>query len=198
VLGTIRAIGSRGTSLNVGQNPMGLDAVELILAWEESFGISISDAEAQTMFTTRQVAECIYEKVRSDMPEDKGCISMRAFFRLRQAFCCQGVSRSEVRLESKVSALLPSRNRRDILSTIGLSAGFAPHKPTPFNLQFTFGRVRDMVTDAVICHHNVLRLPGCGWSRRQVREVVRAVMFTQLALRRFSDDALIVKDLGVD
>jgi hypothetical protein len=64
---------------------MGLDSVEIVLAWEESFGISISDAEAETMFTTRQAVDRIFEKVRSDRPEDRGCLSIRAFFRLRKA-----------------------------------------------------------------------------------------------------------------
>jgi hypothetical protein len=177
---------------------MGLDSVELVLAWEESFDISISDAEGQRMFTTRQVSECIFEKVRSRLPEDRGCLSMRAFFRLRKAFEKEGVSRLAVRPDSKVAALLPSRRRRDVLSAVAVHAGLRPLRRLPFSLQFTFGRVRDIVSDAVIEQHANLRLPGHGWSLAQVREVVRAVMFTQLSLRKFSDNADVVKDLGVD
>jgi len=55
-----------------------------------------------------------------------------------------------------------------------------------------------MVLDTVVEHHAELRLPGYGWSQAQVREVVRAVMYAQLALRRFSDTAKFVKDLGID
>jgi hypothetical protein len=177
---------------------MGLDSLELILACEESFGISISDAEAQTILTTRQLIELIFEKVRSDRPEDSGCLSMRAFFRLRKAFEDEGVLRRDVRPDAEVAALLPSRRKRDILCAVIERAGFHPLKRLPFGLQFTFGRVRNIVTDAVISQHEALRLPGYGWSLAQVREVVRAIMFTQLALRRFSDDAEFVKDLGVD
>jgi hypothetical protein len=123
---------------------------------------------------------------------------MRTFFRLRCAFVEEGVPWRSVRLKSKVSALLPGRQRRDVLSAVAVRAGFAPLRQLPFGLQFTFGRIRDIVTDAVIGQHATLRLPGHGWSLTQVREVVRAVMLTQLALRRFSDDAHIVNDLGVD
>lgn len=177
---------------------MGLDSLELVLAWEESFDISISEAEAHAMLTTRQVAEKIFEKVRSDQPQDCGCLSMRAFFRLRKAFEAEGVARYKVRLDAKVSALLPSRRRREILSTVFERAGLRPFKQLPFGLQFTFGRVRDIVTDAVIVQHEQLRLPGYGWSLVQVREVVRSIMRVQLALRRFSDDAEFVRDLQVD
>jgi hypothetical protein len=58
--------------------------------------------------------------------------------------------------------------------------------------------VRDIVTDAVIEQHGSLRRRGYGWSKAQVREVVRAIVFTQLSLRRISDDAEFVTDLGVD
>jgi hypothetical protein len=177
---------------------MGLDGVELVLAWEETFGISISDAEAERMFTTRQVAERILEMVRSAAPEDCGCLSMRAFFRLRKAFEAEGVSRSNVHPDAKVTSVLPSRQRREILSAVCERAGFHPLKRLPFGLQFTFGRVRDMVIDTVIGQHDVLRRLDHGWSLVQVREVVRAVMYAQLALRRFSDDADFIKDLKIE
>jgi hypothetical protein len=179
---------------------MGLDSIELVLAWEKCFGISIPDAEAESMRTTLDAIEFIYKKVKSELPEDQGCLSMRAFLRLRKAFEEQGVSRSAVRAGAKVAKLLPGRCRRDILNAVLKRAGFEPLKRLQFDLRLTFMfmRVRDLVVNAVIRHHETLRLPGHGWSRSQVREVVRAVMDDQLDLRKFSDDAEIVKDLGVE
>jgi hypothetical protein len=177
---------------------MGLDTVELVLAWEESFGIPISEADAQTMLTTRQVTQHIFERVQTTQPQDTGCLSMRAFFRLRTAFEAEGISRRDIRPDAKVAALLPGRRRRDVLGAVLERAGLRPLKRMPFGLQFTFGRVRDIVTDAVIGQHESLRLPGHGWSHPQVREVVRAVVSMQVALRRFSDDAEFVKGLKLD
>ncbi len=177
---------------------MGLDSLELVLAWEESFGIEISDAEAETLFTSLQIAKYIFEKVRSRGPEDSGCLSMRAFFRLRKAFEAEGVSRALVRPDAEVTSLVPSRQRRDILSAVCERAGFRPLKRFPFGLQFTFGHVRDLVIDTVIRQPDALRRQGHGWSFLQVREVVRAVILAQLALRRFSDDAHFIKELGID
>jgi hypothetical protein len=177
---------------------MGLDTVELVIAWEVAFDVSISEAEAKAMFTTRQVVEAIFEKVKSDLPEDRGCLSRRGFFRLRDAFKGEGVARKQVRLDTKVAALLPDSRRRDALSAVAERAGLRPLRRLPFGLQFTFGRVRDVVTDAVIEQHDRLRLAGHGWSLAQVREVVRTVVATRHALHRFSDDAEFVKDLGID
>ena len=177
---------------------MGLDGVELVMAWEETFGISIDDEDAGAMYTPRHAVDYIFEKVRSESPEDSGCLATRAYFRLRKSFQAEGVPRNEVRPDAKVASLLPSRNRRDILNSIRQRAGFLPLRRLPFGLQFTSGCVRDIVLEAVVDQHAALRLPGHGWSRAQVREVVRAVMFFQLALRRFSDDAHFVKDLNID
>ncbi len=177
---------------------MGLDSVELVLAWEDSFGIQISDAEAERIFTTRQAAERIYEQLRSSGPEDFGCLSLRAFNKLRRAFLDEGIPRHAVRPEARVTHLLPSRQRRDALIMVCQRAGLEPPRRLPFGLQLTFGRVRDIVIDAVIGQHSSLRLPGHGWSLSQVREVVRAVIYAQLALRRFSDDADFIKDLKID
>lgn len=176
---------------------MGLDSVELVLAWEESFGIEISDAEAERMLTTRQAAEHLYQRLRSAGPEDYSCLSMRAFHRLRRAFIEQGVPRRMVQPEAQVTTLLPGRQRRDALNIVCTRSGFEPLKRLPFGLQLTFGRVRDIVIDSVIGQHDSLRLAGHGWSLVQVREVVRAVMYAQLALQGFSDDAEFAKDLGI-
>lgn len=103
-----------------------------------------------------------------------------------------------MRPDAKITELLPGRDRRESLNVVRERAGLPPLRKLPFGLQFTFGRVRDMVLDSVIGQHAALRRPSHGWSMNQVREVVRAVMYAQLALRRFSDDAEFVKDLQID
>jgi hypothetical protein len=177
---------------------MGLDSVELVLAWEETFGIAITDAEAERMFTTRNVIDIIFEKVRTAIPEDSGCLSMRAFCRLRKAFEALGVRRRDIHPDAKLKELLPGNNRRDALSTICRHASLRPLKRLPFGLQFTFGTIRDLVLDAVVHQHACLRRAGHGWSRTQAREVVRGVIRDQLGLRDFLDDAQFVKDLKID
>jgi hypothetical protein len=177
---------------------MGLDSLELVLAWEETFSIEITEAEGRAMLTPRSAVDLIYHKLKSPLPEDGGSLTLRAFLRLRAALVQEGMPGSKVGLDAKISEILSGPNRRDSLARVMSRAGLRPLPKLPFGLQFTFGHVRDLVTGIVIEQHRNLRRPGHGWSRSQVREVIRAVMFAQLALRRFSDDARFVKDLGID
>lgn len=62
---------------------MGLDGVELVIAFEEQFGISISDAEAEKLETPRMVCDFIYSKITTT--GEKICQSQRAFYLLRNA-----------------------------------------------------------------------------------------------------------------
>ncbi len=143
----------------------------------------------------------IYAKVRAadpSLPEDKGCLALRAYYRLKRACVDHGIDTSQVRPDVKLAKLLPRVNRRERISAILRYAGFPTLPRMPFGLQFTSGHMRDYVLDCVISHHAVLRRPGMTWSREQVREVARAVLRAQLMVTRFSDDARFVQDLGVD
>lgn len=62
---------------------MGLDGVELVMAFEESFGISISDGEAEKCVTPGMVIDLICQKLR--MTDAKTCQTQRAFYLLRRA-----------------------------------------------------------------------------------------------------------------
>jgi hypothetical protein len=177
---------------------MGLDTVELIIGWEQTFGVSIDEEPARAMRTTGDVVDHLYAKLKDDRPEDEGCLAVRAFFRLRNAFRAAGYTHVAIAPATKVSHVLTGRDRRDQLNAILLRVGFTPLPSLPFGLQFTAGTIGDLVLDAVVRHHSALRRPGCGWSRRQVREVARAVMTALFNLRKFSDKAHITRDLGLD
>lgn len=179
---------------------MGLESVEIVMAWEESFGITLSEAEAAKMFTTRNTIDFIYATLRAaepSLPEDSGCLALRAYYRLKRSCIHHGIDSSGVRPDAKLADLVPWVNRKERIAAILNYAGFAHPPRIPFGLRFTFGRLRDYVLDGVISHHRVLRRPGTTWSREQVREVARAILRVQLVVTRFSDDARFVQDLGV-
>jgi len=87
---------------------MGLDGVELLIAVEEKFGISITDEEAQRLITVGQ----LYNLIVSKLPTSDTCGSMIVFNRLRRGFQAVGISRGEISPETLLAPLLPLGRRR--------------------------------------------------------------------------------------
>ncbi len=61
---------------------MGLDGVEMVMAFEEGFGVAISDAEAEASVTPRAAVDLIFGKLRAS--DERVCVSRRAFYLLRK------------------------------------------------------------------------------------------------------------------
>jgi len=59
---------------------MGLDTVELLMAFEEEFGIHIDDEDAGKCCTPEDVADYVYGRVRKNGP----CPSQKGFYKLRK------------------------------------------------------------------------------------------------------------------
>ena len=176
---------------------MGLDGVELVMAWEESFGISIPDAEAAVTRTPRMATELICREVAA--VERPGiCLSQRAFYRLRRSFQhVLACPRSSLLPQTRVVDLVPPKDRRQIWQTLAseLNANLFP--------KYLFGglgrtTLADLTRTLVARHPQTLRDPRRPWAKRHVREVVRAIITDQLGIPQFSDDADFVYDLRVD
>src|SRR4051794_203891 len=61
---------------------MGLDGVELVMAFEEAFGLSIPDEAASEMITPRQTIDYIESHVTTAPATH--CLTQRVFYRLRR------------------------------------------------------------------------------------------------------------------
>ncbi|WP_438425454.1 phosphopantetheine-binding protein [Aquimarina macrocephali] len=83
---------------------MGLDSVELLMSFEDKFGISIPDAEAENIATVQQMADSIFEKIKLK-PNNK-CLSQIVFYRIRRAFEEFGNEKMDVTPNTKMSDLL--------------------------------------------------------------------------------------------
>ncbi len=84
---------------------MGLDSVELAMAFEESFGVTLSDAEAVKCERPADVIELVLGKLR--ISEEAGCVSQRGFYVLRRALTeTLGIERRAVTLDLDIRSLL--------------------------------------------------------------------------------------------
>lgn len=59
---------------------MGLDTVELVLAFEEEFGIEIPDEDAQNLITVRDVVMFVKKRLKITPPEE--CFTQKVFYML--------------------------------------------------------------------------------------------------------------------
>lgn len=90
---------------------MGLDAVELLIAFEEEFEISISDEDAQAMTTPDQVTDYLFMRQHGQNQQMSSpsypCMSQQMFHQLRTVFMQEfGIERHRIRPQSSVRNLL--------------------------------------------------------------------------------------------
>ena len=92
---------------------MGLDGLELIMAVEEEFEVSFSDAEAFQSDTVGKLVDTIYSRLRnnSDLP----CPSQQGFYVVRKHLMeiCD-ITRSHIKPESELEHIFPISNRRNL------------------------------------------------------------------------------------
>ena len=93
---------------------MGLDSVELLMSFEDKFGVSIPDAEAENIFTVQQMVDSIFEKIKLK-PNNK-CLSQIVFYRIRKAF---------EEFDNKKRDITPNTKMSDLLSTTDLKSDWS-------------------------------------------------------------------------
>ena len=96
---------------------MGLDAVELVMAFEERFEVQISDAEAEHCSTPANVIDLILGKLSA--AKSSVCITQRAFHNLRRVMVRQlHIPRQTVRLDTDLRSLFPLKQHSRVWTTL--------------------------------------------------------------------------------
>jgi hypothetical protein len=92
---------------------MGLEGIELMMALEEGFGVTIADEEAGMCVSPAEVIELIFGKLRAS--DERTCVSQRAFYLLRRGLTrTLGVSRRKVVLTADIRSFTADRSEREI------------------------------------------------------------------------------------
>ena len=101
---------------------MGLDLVELVISFEDAFGVPIPDAVASELTTPRQVTDYIFSQLQAG--EASACMSQQAFYRLRKEFVLvTGIQRSEFYPAVKLRQLLPVESRVGVWASLRKQMG---------------------------------------------------------------------------
>src|SRR6266536_5366321 len=92
---------------------MGLETVELVIRFEEAFGITISDEVAGRMTTPRDVTDYIVTQVATT--ERSACLSQQAFYFLRSTFSNRlHLQRTAFHPDVPVRTLIPKETRKTV------------------------------------------------------------------------------------
>jgi acyl carrier protein len=90
---------------------MGLDAVELVMEVEETFGFSMPDGDIVTLDTVGKLYDYIVAH-RFD-GRQQGCLASVAFYKVRRALMSVcGMARGDIRLSVDLAAIIPTRRRQ--------------------------------------------------------------------------------------
>jgi hypothetical protein len=180
---------------------MGLDGVEIIMGWENAFGIRIADKDAGQLRTTRMAFDLIGKMVNASDASAPYCLTARAFYKLRQSLgAVTGVPRAAVLPASKIRDVFKGPDRKTHWRAVGERLG-TPKLP-PFGPALSWiispKSVREMAEWLVVNCPRIFLGPDERWSRGHVRTIVRTVISDVTGIKKFSDDADFVHDLRID
>ena len=150
---------------------MGLDSVELVMAWEREFGIDIPDEAVEHMLTPAVVIDWISQElgaVSDDPPQP--CVSLLEFHQIRRELMAKGMPKSEIKPGTSLRGMWPFRHtvQDEVWKRVGVRAEALCKRPQP------------------------------KWTRNEVRTVARHIIRHQIGVTRFSDSDEFIRDLGLD
>jgi hypothetical protein len=179
---------------------MDFDPVEIVMAWEEALGVTLTDAECEGLRTPRAAVDLIAAKLNATDGRRGCCLTLRAFNRVRHGLVSgAAVRRSEVTPDAKLRDLLPRPQRQRRWQAAQAASGLPalPSLGWGFGLLLAPTTVADVARWIVCSYPKSLKSANEPWTRNEIRTVVRTVVTEQSGVTNFSDDDDFIYDLGL-
>jgi hypothetical protein len=174
---------------------MGLDTVELVMGFEEAFGIAIVDEDAARLRTPRMVLDYVAARV-AVVPAD-GCATQRTFYALRRGLRAAGAADGPLRPGTPLRALTDRAAWPGLWTRVRAEAA-EPEWPAsvPWSGFWSDGPA----TLGQLARHVATRPPAAGqpWTREQMELALRHVVDDVTGVREFSLDDEFVRDMKLD
>jgi hypothetical protein len=174
---------------------MGLDTVELLMGFEEAFGIGIPDEEEARLVTPRMVLEHVAARVRVGHVD--GCLTQRTFYLLRRSFRTAGVAHGALRPATPLNALTNRASWPGLWARVRAeSAEEGWPESVPWRDFWSDGPE----TMGQLTRHLAASPPPVGqaWTRERIELTLRTVVYDVTGLREFSLDDEFVRDMKLD
>ncbi len=178
---------------------MGLDVVEFVMMVEDAFDLKIPDHEAETIATPGELVEYLMKRLPKEATG--ACLTQRAYYRIREAVVrVLGHPPAALQPETRWEELIPPKNRRGTWRLLHVAA--KPMKWPRLTLRGAFPKGLSTLGDTARClvesNPRTLREHGAGWTKAEIREVIRSLMRRQFGLDDFGWDQRFVEDLSLD
>jgi acyl carrier protein len=131
---------------------MGLDGVELVMEFEEEFGIELKDEEASEVLTPRMVVDLICSKLKNI--DERTCQTQRTFYILRKAFIKMfGLERKSITPDMPFRNLIRKSKEKEVWEQIkiAISARRWPEFIRPLWMSRTLGAVGFAIFSLTSC-----------------------------------------------
>ena len=177
---------------------MGLDAVEIIMGWEQAFDIKFTDAEVEKITTPKMAIKLIASKLAAKENIPDICLQIHIDHQVQQALqAVLSLPPSQIKPTSKLHHLLPpsqrSKNWQQICSYLGV-----PKLPEISDIPiFAPITVKDLVDWLTAHYPSYFLSPDERWTPPQIRTVVRVVIKDIVGTSDFTDDNNFVTEIGI-
>ncbi|MDY7108261.1 MAG: hypothetical protein SYC29_06450 [Planctomycetota bacterium] len=137
---------------------VGLDGVELVMEWEEAFGIEIPDDAASRVRTVGEVVDLIHAQLRTRKARDEYCRTSRAFYDLRRSLCpLMGLPRRAIAPKTRLSEIIPKKRRKEVWRDLARAGFSVPPLSPPYGTDGWAGLVVLVLAVALWA------VTGSGW-----------------------------------
>ncbi|MGC4047024.1 MAG: hypothetical protein QM758_24780 [Armatimonas sp.] len=183
---------------------MGLDIVELILATEKAFDITIRDRDAERLTTVRELALFVARRV--ERRSGRECLTQRSFQLVRKVLMRLDIPRAAITPQAGLYTLKPVLAHPDVWPLLGKTLGVVEWPALPKDsiwrkrtqetmLPYGLRTPGELARHVATCQ---LERTSGPWTGEEVLLRVRQIVTDRLEVVSFPDDARFVDDLGAD
>ena len=194
---------------------MGFELWEFLRRLEIVFGIDVPLSSMKELKSPADVIDYVWARIPHGM--DEGCLSQKAFYRIRRLICqASGLERQSVLVNTFFAEIISSSGENDTIHELLINEFNAVNMPRlAWKKKWVFEGVIELVrhlatgvpfriaTVAELVKYVVAESPFSlkpkteGWSRREVGEVIKTRSIRELCVNYPSENELFEGDLGV-
>ncbi len=181
---------------------MGLDAVEMVMRYEETFGIDIPDKDVEKILTPSEMIEYLARRLAAPASSTE-CLQQRTFYLLRKKSNeVLGFPRKEFRPDTPLKLLGSQENARwdELRHAVGARHWPEfPKRPILRALKKALDPsgpeiVRDLVAFLVSREPSLIGATE-NWTRERIRCAIREVTLEYVRSADYREDARYVRDM---